>query len=47
VFSNEDIDWEAGHLSVRGKGGRECRLPLPVEVGEAIAAYLRNGRPHS
>jgi integrase/recombinase XerD len=32
---------------VRGKGGREERLPLPADVGEAIAAYLRDGRPAS
>jgi len=43
----EDIDWEAGILSVRGKGGRQCQLPLPIEVGEAIAAYLQQGRPRS
>lgn len=43
----EDIDWRAGELIVRGKGSREDRLPLPVEVGEAIAAYLRRGRPKS
>ena len=30
---------------VRGKGGHEDRLPLPADVGEAIAAYLRRGRP--
>ena len=41
----EDIDWESGRLSVRAKGGRQCRLPLPAEVGEAIAAYLQHGRP--
>lgn len=32
---------------MRGKGGREDRLPLPADVGEAIAAYLRRGRPAS
>jgi integrase/recombinase XerD len=32
---------------VRGKGGREDRLPLPADVGEAIASYLRRGRPAS
>lgn len=42
-----DIDWRAGELLVRGKGGREDRLPLPADVGEAIAAYLRRGRPVS
>ena len=41
----DDIDWRAGELVVRGKGGREDRLPLPADVGEAIAAYLRRGRP--
>lgn len=41
----DDIDWRAGEVVVRGKGGREDRLPLPAEVGEAVAAYLRRGRP--
>lgn len=40
-----DIDWRAGEVVVRGKGRREDRLPLPSDVGEAIAAYLRRGRP--
>jgi integrase/recombinase XerD len=40
-----DIDWSAGELSVRGKGGRRSQMPLPVDVGKAIAAYLRRGRP--
>ena len=43
----DDIDWRAGELVVRGKGGREDRLPLPADVGEAIAGYLRRGRPAS
>jgi integrase/recombinase XerD len=43
----DDIDWRAGELVVRGKGAREERLPLPADVGEAIAAYLRRGRPQS
>jgi integrase/recombinase XerD len=42
-----DIDWRHGELVVRGKGLREERLPLPVDVGEAIVAYLRRGRPRS
>ena len=41
----EDIDWRAGELLVRGKGHRIERLPLPAEVGEAVAAYLERGRP--
>ena len=41
----EDIDWDAGRLCVRGKNGYQCLMPLPVDVGDAIAAYLQNGRP--
>jgi integrase/recombinase XerD len=40
----EDIDWHHGELEVRGKGGRADRLPLPADVGEAIAAHLTGGR---
>jgi site-specific recombinase XerD len=43
----DNIDWNAGQLSVRGKSGQRSELPLPAEVGEAIAAYLRHGRPQS
>ena len=42
-----DIDWDTGLLRVRGKNGHQCLMPLPVDVGEAIAAYLRHGRPES
>lgn len=41
-----DIDWRAGEVVVRGKGRRRDRLPLPQEVGAAIAAYLQR-RPAS
>jgi site-specific recombinase XerD len=41
----DDLDWEAGALVVRGKGGRHDRLPLPRDVGAALAAYLQHGRP--
>jgi integrase/recombinase XerD len=43
----DDIDWRAGELVVVGKGARQERLPLPADVGQAIAAYLRRGRPQS
>jgi site-specific recombinase XerD len=43
----DDIDWKAGHVSVRGKGGQRTALPLPADVGAAIVAYLRHGRPHT
>ena len=39
-----DIDWRAGEIAVCGKGGRKDRLPLPADVGEAIAGYCRRGR---
>jgi integrase/recombinase XerD len=42
-----DIDWNAGKLSVHGKTGQRSELPLISEVGKAIAAYLRCGRPQS
>jgi site-specific recombinase XerD len=41
----DDIDWGTGQLRVRGKGGRSTELPLPEDVGRAIAAYVRRGRP--
>jgi len=43
----DDIDWNAGQVSIRGKGGYRTALPLPRDVGEAIAAYLQHGRPSS
>lgn len=43
----DDLDWDNGCLRVRGKGRRECFMPMPPDVGEAIAAYLRDGRPAS
>jgi site-specific recombinase XerD len=41
----DDIDWRAGELTVRGKGRTLERLPLLAEVGQALAAYLREARP--
>jgi integrase/recombinase XerD len=41
----DDLDWRAGEVVIHGKGGRQDRLPLPAEVGAAIAGYLRRGRP--
>jgi integrase len=40
-----DVDWRRGELLVRGKGARQERLPLPVDVGEALAGYVQRGRP--
>jgi site-specific recombinase XerD len=41
----DDIDWDNGLFTIRCKGGRWAQLPLPADVGAAIADYLRSGRP--
>ena len=41
----DDINWEQGHLTLRGKGGRWAQLPIPAEVGNAISNYITNARP--
>jgi integrase len=41
----DDIDWRRGEITIRGKGNRRDRLPLPADAGEAIADWLRHGRP--
>ncbi|MBM4319078.1 MAG: integrase [Deltaproteobacteria bacterium] len=41
-----DIEWRAGEITVPGKGLRRERLPLPHDVGEALAAYLQD-RPRT
>jgi integrase/recombinase XerD len=41
----DDIDWRAGVILVRGKGARRDQVPLPVDVGGLLAAYLEHGRP--
>jgi len=41
----EDIDWKEGLMAIRGKGGKAVLLPMPVDVGQAIADYLRRDRP--
>ena len=40
----EDLDWQEGLITVRGKAGRFSQLPLPTDVGAAIADYLQHGR---
>lgn len=40
-----DIDWRTGVLVVRGEGDRSEPVPLPVDVGELLVAYLRQARP--
>ena len=41
----DDINWRLGEITVAGKGNRRDQLPLPADAGEAVAAYLRHGRP--
>lgn len=43
----DSIDWDAGIIFIRGKGAQNASLPLPTDVGEAIADYLIHGRPSS
>ncbi|WP_457662640.1 site-specific integrase [Sinorhizobium medicae] len=43
----DDIDWVAGEIHVVGKNGQRNDLPLPADVGEAIADYLRKSRPRN
>jgi site-specific recombinase XerD len=43
----DDVDWRAGELLVRAKGRQRARMPMPPDVGTAVVAYLRNGRPKS
>jgi integrase/recombinase XerD len=40
----DDIDWRAGEIIIRGKGQRHDRMPLPPDVGEALANYIRRDR---
>lgn len=41
----EDLDWERGEIVVRGKGQRLERMPVPADVGAALAGYLCDVRP--
>ncbi|MFT5430976.1 MAG: integrase/recombinase XerD [Myxococcota bacterium] len=37
----DDLDWERGELCVHGKGKMLAKLPIPPDVGEALADWLR------
>jgi len=43
----DDIDWRSGEMLVRAKGRQRARMPMPPDVGAAVVAYLRDGRPTS
>jgi site-specific recombinase XerD len=40
----DDIRWRSGELIVHGKGDVVNRLPLLLEVGEALSVYLKHDR---
>jgi integrase len=42
-----DIDWAAGDLIVRGKGGYDDRMALTAEVATLLTAYIERDRPPS
>jgi site-specific recombinase XerD len=46
-LSLDDFDWRSGQFTVRGKGRKTATMPLPSDVGAAIASYLQHGRPRS
>ena len=43
----DDIDWRAGEILLCAKGRKRARMPIPPDVGAAVVAYLRDGRPKS
>ncbi|MGH3097326.1 MAG: tyrosine-type recombinase/integrase [Streptosporangiales bacterium] len=40
----DDVDWRAGTVRITGKGDDHQLMPLPADVGEAVAAYLHGHR---
>ena len=40
----DDLNWRAGTMLIRGKGNEAQLMPMPTEVGTAIAAYLSKHR---
>lgn len=40
----DDINWAAADILIRGKGRQYDHMPLPADVGEAIVAYVLDGR---
>jgi site-specific recombinase XerD len=43
----DDIDWRSGEMLVRAKGRQRASMPISPDVGAAVVAYLRDGRPMS
>jgi len=42
-----DIDWKEAGICVSGKGRRQTLMPLTQEIGDAIADYIKDGRPRA
>ena len=40
----DDINWRDGEILIRGKGQRHDCMPLPQDVGEALADYIQRDR---
>lgn len=40
-LSLDNVDWAVGRLTVVGKGQRRLTLPIPIDVGKALIAWLR------
>jgi site-specific recombinase XerD len=47
ALSLDDIDWRSGEMLICAKGRQRARMPIPPDVGAAVVAYLRDGRPRS
>jgi site-specific recombinase XerD len=47
ILTLDDIDWRSGEMLIRAKGRQRARMPIPADVGAAVVAYLRDGRPKS
>jgi integrase/recombinase XerD len=41
----DDVDWRRGEVMIHGKGARHEPVPLPSDVGQVLAAYLRSRPP--
>lgn len=47
-LSLDDVNWESGSLHICGrKNGRSSVYPMAASVAEALASYLKEGRPES
>jgi integrase/recombinase XerD len=43
----DDFDWRGGTIRIRGKGGQTDLMPMPADVGQAVAEHLEGPRPTS